>query len=126
MLPSSIFRTVVGPLKFYQFYDLIPKNFKFSVQYVHRLDLKVSFWLHLNHIPINNMVRIMYIIFKGKRHEIHYAHSWKQIMQACMQLALFYPMSQMDHKIWLLALYNYPTSMSSSWASPSKAHALPL
>jgi hypothetical protein len=34
------------------------------------------------------------------------------------------PISQMDYKIWMLALYKYPTSEISSWDLLSKSHAL--
>jgi hypothetical protein len=61
MLLGSIFRTIVGPLNFYYLYNLVPKHFDFSVQYPHWLNLKISLCLYLNQMPINNMVRIMYI-----------------------------------------------------------------
>jgi hypothetical protein len=61
MFPSSIFRTVAGPLNFYQLYNSIPKHFYFFVQYPHWLNLKISLCLYLNQMPINNMVKIMYI-----------------------------------------------------------------
>jgi hypothetical protein len=35
MLSGSIFKTVVGPLKFYQLYNSIMKHFGFFVQYSH-------------------------------------------------------------------------------------------
>jgi hypothetical protein len=63
MLPSSIFGTVAGPLEFYQLYNSILEHFEFYVQYSYWLDLKVSVCLYLNQMPINNMVRIMYIFF---------------------------------------------------------------
>ena len=63
MLPSSIFRTVAGPLNFYHLYNSILENFDFFVQYSHWLDLKVSLCLYLNHMSINNMVSIMNILF---------------------------------------------------------------
>jgi hypothetical protein len=62
MLPSSIFGTIAGPLNFYQLYNSIPDHFDFSVQYSHWLNLKISLCLYLNQMPINNMVRFMYII----------------------------------------------------------------
>jgi hypothetical protein len=61
MLPSSILRTVLGPLNLYKPYGLIPELFDFSVQNAHRTHLKSVFLLHLNHIPINNMISIRYI-----------------------------------------------------------------
>jgi hypothetical protein len=96
MLPSSIFIIIANPLKFYRSYGSIPKHFDLPIQYTHWLDFKVFFWIHPNQIPINNMVMIMYILFSAKRHKIHHAHSWKQAMQACMQLALLCQISQMD------------------------------
>jgi hypothetical protein len=61
MLPGSIFRTIVGPLNFYQLCNSIPKHFYLFVQYLYWLNLKVSLHLYLNQMPINNMVRVMYI-----------------------------------------------------------------
>ena len=58
MLTGSIFRTIAGPLNFYQLYNSIPEHFDLSVQYSHWLNLKVSLHLYLNHMPINNMVRV--------------------------------------------------------------------
>jgi len=66
MLPSSIFRTVVGPMDFYQPYNSISEHFDLYVQYSHWLDLKISLCLYLNHMLINNMVRIMYVSFKKR------------------------------------------------------------
>jgi hypothetical protein len=63
MLPSSIFRIVVGALDFYQLYNSILEHFEFYVQYSHSLDLKSFLCLYLNQMLINNMVRIMYIVF---------------------------------------------------------------
>jgi hypothetical protein len=61
MLPGSIFRTVAGPLDFYELYNSISKHFDLSIQYPHWLNLKVSLCLYLNQMPINNMARVMYI-----------------------------------------------------------------
>jgi hypothetical protein len=61
MLPSSILRTVLGPLNLYKPYGSSPELLEFPVQNVHRMHLKSAFLLHLNHIPINNMISIDYI-----------------------------------------------------------------
>jgi hypothetical protein len=52
MIPSSILRTILGPLNLYKPYGLVPELFDFSVQNVHQMHLKSTFLLHLNHIPI--------------------------------------------------------------------------
>jgi hypothetical protein len=61
MIPSSILRTILGPLNLYKPYGLVPEPFYFLVQNVHRMHLKSAFLFHLNHIPINNMISIRYI-----------------------------------------------------------------
>jgi hypothetical protein len=61
MLPSSILRTVPGPLNLYNPYGLVLEIFEFPVQIAHWMHLKNAFLFHLNHIPINNMIIIMYI-----------------------------------------------------------------
>jgi hypothetical protein len=61
MLPSSILRTVPGPLNLYNPYGSFPELFDFLVQNAHRMHLKSTFLLHLNHIPVNNMISIRYI-----------------------------------------------------------------
>jgi hypothetical protein len=61
MLPSSILRIVLGPLDLYKTYGSVPKLLEFLVQNAHRMHLKSTFFLHLNHIPINNMISIRYI-----------------------------------------------------------------
>jgi hypothetical protein len=63
ILPSRIFRTVAGPLNFFHLYNSIPQHFYLYVQYPYWLNLKVSLFLYLNQMPINNMVRVMYIFF---------------------------------------------------------------
>jgi hypothetical protein len=62
-LPSCILGTVPVPLDLYQICDSIPKLFYFLIQYENRSHLKIPFWFHLNHIPINNMIRKRYILF---------------------------------------------------------------
>jgi hypothetical protein len=69
MLPGCIFRTVTGPLDLYQPYCSILSNLTFLIQYAHRLYSEVSFLLHLNHIPINYMISIRYILFKQRHME---------------------------------------------------------
>jgi hypothetical protein len=64
MLPCRILRTVLGPLDLYKLYSSIPELFSFLVQYAHRMHLQDTFWFHLNHIPINNMISIRYIFLK--------------------------------------------------------------
>jgi hypothetical protein len=61
MLPSSILRTVPGPLDLYKPYGSVMELLDFPVQNAHQMHLKSSFLLHLNHIPINNMISIRYI-----------------------------------------------------------------
>jgi hypothetical protein len=61
MLPSSILRTVPGPLDLYNPYGSITELFDFPVQNVHQMHLESAFLLHLDHIPINNMISIMHI-----------------------------------------------------------------
>jgi hypothetical protein len=61
MLPSSILRTVPGPLNLYKPYGSVSELFDFLVQNAHWMHLKSAFLLHLNHIPINNMISIGYI-----------------------------------------------------------------
>jgi hypothetical protein len=61
MLPSSGFRSVPGPLDLYKPYGSISELFDFSIQDAHRMHLESAFLLHLNNIPINNMIIIGYI-----------------------------------------------------------------
>jgi hypothetical protein len=61
MLPSSILRTILGPLELYKTYGSVPELFDFLVQNAYWMHLKSNFFLHLNHIPINNMISIKYI-----------------------------------------------------------------
>jgi hypothetical protein len=61
MLPSSVLKNVLGPLELYKPYGLVMELLDFSVQNVHQMHLKNTFLLHLNHIPISNMIRIRYI-----------------------------------------------------------------
>jgi hypothetical protein len=57
-LPSCILRTVPGPLDLYQHHGLIMELLEFPIQYSNRSHLKYAFWIHLNRIPINNMINI--------------------------------------------------------------------
>jgi hypothetical protein len=61
ILPSSILKTVPGPLNLYKPYGSVLELFDFLVQNAHRMHLKSAFFLCLNHIPINNMIIIRYI-----------------------------------------------------------------
>ena len=68
MIPSSVFRSVPGPMDLYKPYGSIPELFDFSIQDAHRMHLENAFLLHLNSIPINNMISIGYIyIFRNDR-----------------------------------------------------------
>ena len=64
MLRSSVLRTVQGPLDLYNPYGLIPELFDFSVHNAYQMHLESTFLLHLNHIPINNMISIRYIFIE--------------------------------------------------------------
>jgi hypothetical protein len=61
-LPSCILRTVPGPLDRYQLHGSFLAMLNFSIQYENQLHLKSALWIHLNHIPINNMISIRYIL----------------------------------------------------------------
>jgi hypothetical protein len=61
MLPSSVLRIVPGPLDLYKPYGSILELFDFLVQNAYQMHLESVFVLHLNHIPINNMISIRYI-----------------------------------------------------------------
>jgi len=64
ILPSYILMIVEGPLYLYYPYGLILELLDLSVQYANLLHSKFSFLLHLDHIPINDMINIRYILFK--------------------------------------------------------------
>ena len=64
MLPSCVLRTVLGPLDLYKPYGSILELFSLPVQYVHQMYLQDTFFLHLNHIPIDYMFSIKYIFLK--------------------------------------------------------------
>jgi hypothetical protein len=64
MLPSSVLRTVPGPLDLYNPYGSILKIFDFSVQNVYQMHLDSAFFLRLNHIPINYMISIRNIFLE--------------------------------------------------------------
>jgi hypothetical protein len=61
MLPSSVLKTVLGPLNIYNPYGSIMELIYFSVQNAHWMHLQSAFLVHLNHILINNMIMIRYI-----------------------------------------------------------------
>jgi hypothetical protein len=62
-LPSCILRTVPRPLDLYELHDSILEMLEFLVQYANRSHSKIPFWIHLNHIPINDMINIRYMLF---------------------------------------------------------------
>jgi hypothetical protein len=64
VLLGCILGTVLGPLNLYHFHGSILELLDFSIQYANQSHLKIFFWLHLNHIPINNMINIRYTLFK--------------------------------------------------------------
>ena len=64
MLPICIFGTVLVPLDLYKLYGLIPELFDFLVHNVYQMYLESVFLLHLNHIPINNMIIMRCILLK--------------------------------------------------------------
>jgi hypothetical protein len=66
MLPSSVPRTVPGPLDLYKPYGSIPELFEFPVQNAYQMHLKSAFLLHPNHIPINKMISIRYIFLEKR------------------------------------------------------------
>jgi hypothetical protein len=63
-LPGCIIKIILGTLDLYHLHDSIPKLLGFLIQYVNQSNLKSSFWLHLNHIPINDMISIRYTLLK--------------------------------------------------------------
>ena len=65
-LPCSFFRTVVLPLHLHLSYCSILEHCDLPGEDAHRLDLELSLWFHLYHIPIYYIVRIMYIFIKQR------------------------------------------------------------
>ena len=65
-LPSSLLETVVLPLHLYLSYGSIPKHGDISVENVQQIDFELSLGVYLDHIPINHMVRSMYIFLKQR------------------------------------------------------------
>jgi hypothetical protein len=61
MLPCSIFRTVLGLLNLCYPYGLVPEKFDFPIQNAYWFHPKILFMLHLDHIPINYVVRLRHI-----------------------------------------------------------------
>jgi hypothetical protein len=61
MIPCIIFRNVEGTLNLYHPYVFIPDHFEFLVQDVYWFHSEIPFMIHLDHIPINYVVRIMHI-----------------------------------------------------------------
>ena len=63
-LPRSFFKTVVLPLHLYLSYCSVSEHCDLPSEDAHGIDLELSLWFHLHHIPIYYMVRIMYIFLK--------------------------------------------------------------
>ena len=66
-LPCSLFRIVVLPLHLYLSNDSILEHCDLPVEDAQWLGLELSLRLHLTHILINHMVRIMYIFLKKSK-----------------------------------------------------------
>ena len=66
IVPSCILKTVPGPLDLYYPYGSISQLLDLLIQYAHQLYSEVSLLLHLNHISINYMISIGYILFKQR------------------------------------------------------------
>jgi hypothetical protein len=106
VLPCCVFSTVAGPWYLYQTYGFIPKHFEFSVLDAYWFHPEIPFVFHLDHSPINYVVRVTHISLI-MTHEIHYALSWMQAMIACMQLALSSLRFQKVYNILLPTLGSY-------------------
>jgi len=63
VLPCNIFRIVTSTLKLYQISFFVPKHLYFLVHDAHWFHPKIPFMFHLNHILINHVIRIRYILF---------------------------------------------------------------
>ena len=63
-LPCSLIGTKVLPLHLYLFDGLVLQQCYLLVEDVHRFHLELSLGFHLYHIPINYVIRIMYILLK--------------------------------------------------------------
>ena len=63
-LPRSLFRSVVLPLYLYLPYGSVSKHCDLPIEDAHWLNSELSLRFHLDHIPINHMVRVMYIFLK--------------------------------------------------------------
>jgi hypothetical protein len=57
-LLSCILETVPGSLDLYHLHGSIPELLNFVIQYANRSHLKSSFCLHLNHIPIKDIIHV--------------------------------------------------------------------
>jgi hypothetical protein len=62
VLPGCIFRIVPSLLDLYQLHNSISELLGFSFQCANQSHLKSTFWLHLSHIPINDMINIRYML----------------------------------------------------------------
>ena len=97
-LQHSLLRTIVLPLHLYLSNGSIPEHCDLFVEDAQWLGLELSLGFHLNHIPINHMVRVMYIFLKQR--------NMKNIMALViadnavyMKLALFFQALQPTHII---------------------------
>jgi hypothetical protein len=66
VLLICIFKTIPGPLDLYYLYGSIPEPLNLTIQYSYLMHLKGVFFLHLNHIPTNDIISIRYIIFEKR------------------------------------------------------------
>ena len=65
-LPHSLIQNIVLPLHLYISNGSIPKHCDLVFEDAQWLSLELSLGFHLNHIPINHIVRIMYIFLKQR------------------------------------------------------------
>jgi hypothetical protein len=61
MLPCSIFMTVVDPLNLYRPYVFVPDHLDFLVQDAYWFPPEIPFMLHMDHSPINYVVKVRHI-----------------------------------------------------------------
>jgi hypothetical protein len=63
-IPRSFFKVLVGSLDFYLPYDFVLVYNHLPIQYTHWLYLEVSFHFHLNQSLVNDMIKVMHILFQ--------------------------------------------------------------